>query len=69
MTDERRLKRTNVPNVNNDYGRLTQHQTSGLLTVISMNNTNAIRVNVCMYALCTSVLDALYLHLSFVYEP
>lgn len=62
----------NVPNVNNDYGRLTQHQTSGLLSVIPMNETLLLCVSMCEMYACVRiilVLDTLYLHLSFVYQP
>lgn len=50
MTNERRLKRTNMPNVNNDYGRLTQFQTSGLHTVTK--RWVWVRLCVCVWCEC-----------------
>lgn len=50
MTNERRLKRTNMPNVNNDYKELIRFQISGLL----MHQYKDVYAYVCVCVYATS---------------
>lgn len=59
MTNERRLKRTNMPNVNNDYKRFIQFQISGLLIYQYI----CVRTNSSRHSLSSSVFCLQKIHL------